>query len=237
MLYNILFSKSREFASFIAVRVAEGAMGAGISTQKISEEDRLKRQNLHNELGKMQHSLRVTAAAHYLSSEHYKSLDTKLQFASVILGSFGTAASVASKLAWKMMVSNSPRLAPIVVATSTTSVLFTAVVNIPNVQNAPANLFKAHFKSGIQCQYLEKRAKFLSEMEVWDTKISWQTLASKYDALLKEKTEVNSQMQSEYWAYRKALKKNEEKQLEKKRKEAFYQQPEGTQPLHHVSAE
>ena len=28
MLYNILFSKSREFASFIAVRVAEGEFNA-----------------------------------------------------------------------------------------------------------------------------------------------------------------------------------------------------------------
>ena len=205
-------------------------MGASVTTQRMSDEDRLKRQNLQNELSKMQHSLRVTSAAHYLSSEHYRSLDTKLQYASVVLGSVGTAASVASKLAWKMMVSNSPRLAPIVVATSTTSVLFTAVVNIPNVQNSPANMHQAHFKSGIQCQYLEKRAKFVSEMEVWDTTISWRTLAAKYDALLKEKREVNSQMQSEYWAYRKALKNIEEKQKDKKRKEAFFQKPERTQP-------
>lgn len=209
-------------------------MGASISSQKNVEEDRFKRQNLQNELCKMQHSLRVTSSAHYLSSEHYRSLDTKLQYASVITGSLGATASVASKLAWKLMFSNSPRLAPIFVAASTTSLLFTAVVNIPQIQNTPANLHQAHFKSGIECQYLEKRATFVSEMEVWDTKVSWETLAAKYENLLKEKKEVNSKIQSEYWAYRRALKKIEDKQKERKRKMALNQEAEGTPSLHHA---
>lgn len=163
----------------------------------------------------MQRSLRVTSRAHYLSSEEYRKLDTKLQYISIFTGALGATASVASKLAWKMLILNSPRLAPILVAASTTSLLFTVVVNIPQIQNTPANLFQTHFRSGIECQYLEKQVKFISETEIWDSNVAWETLSAKYNNLLRDKKEVNSKIQSEYWAYRKALKQIEEREREK----------------------
>ena len=191
-------------------------MGAAISSKRITEEDRIKRQNLQNELRKMQNSLHVTSTSHYISTEHYRNWDIRLQYASLFTGTIGAGASVASKLAWKMMVSNIPRLAPIVVAASTTSLLLTAIVNLPQIQNTPGNLYQAHFKSGIECQYLERQVKFFSETEVWDSKVAWETLAAKYEKLLRDKKEVNSRIQSEFWAYRKALKKIEEREREKR---------------------
>lgn len=176
----------------------------------------MKRQNLQYELRKMQNSLHVTSTSHYISTEHYRNWDNRMQYASLFTGTIGAGASVASKLAWKMMVSNIPRLAPIVVAASTTSLLLTAIVNLPQIQNTPGNLYQAHFKSGIECQYLERQVKFISETEVWDSKVAWETLAAKYEKLLRDKKEVNSRIQSEFWAYRKALKKIEEREREKR---------------------
>ena len=180
----------------------------------------MKRQKLGNELRTMQHSLHVTASSHYISSGYYRMWDTRLQYASLFTGTFGAAASVVAKLDWKVLVTNNPRLAPFLVATSTTSLLFTAIVNIPQIQNAPSNLYQAHFKSGIECQYLEKQVKFISETEVWDSKVAWETLAAKYEKLLRDKKEVNNRIQSEFWAYRKALKKIEERETEKKTKQS-----------------
>ena len=193
-------------------------MGARMSSEKIAEEDRVKRQNLQNELRKMQNSLHVTSASHYISTEYYREWDIKLQYASLLTGILGSTASVASKLAWKMLVSNSPRLAPILVATSTTSLLFTALVNLPQIQNTPANLYQAHFRSGIECQYLERQVKFFTETEVWDSKVAWETLAAKYEKFLRDKKEINSKIKSENWAYRKALKKIEDREKEKQAK-------------------
>ncbi|XP_078380157.1 uncharacterized protein LOC144663094 [Oculina patagonica] len=193
-------------------------MGASVSSGKITEEDRVKRQNLQNELRKMQNSLHVTSASHYISTEHYREWDMRLQYASIFTGTLGTTASVASKLGWKMLVSKNPRLAPILVATSTTSLLFTALVNLPQIQNTPANLYQAHFRSGIECQYLERQVKFFTETEVWDSKVAWETLAAKYEKFLKDKKEVNSKIKSENWAYRKALKKIEDREREKQAK-------------------
>ena len=190
-------------------------MGAGISS-----EDRMKRQKLENELHNLQYSLHVTATSHYISSGYYKKWDTRLQYASLFTGTFGAAASVVTKLAWEMLVASNPRLAPILAATSTTSLLFTAIVNIPQIQNTPSNLYQMHFKSGIECQYLEKQVKFISATEVWDSKVAWETLAAKYEKLLRDKKEVNSRIQSEFWAYRKALKKIEERESEKKARQS-----------------
>ncbi|XP_078380167.1 uncharacterized protein LOC144663105 [Oculina patagonica] len=187
---------------------------------RISSEDQIKRQKLQEELRSMQYSLYVTSTSHYLSSGFYRKWDVRLQYASIFTGTLGAAASVASKLGWKMLVSNNPRLAPILVATSTTSLLFTALVNLPQIQNTPANLYQAHFRSGIECQYLERQVKFISETEVWDSKVAWETLAAKYEKLLRDKKEINSRIQSEFWAYRKALKKIEDREREKMEKSA-----------------
>ena len=184
----------------------------------------MKRQNLQNELHKMQNSLHVTSTSHYISTEHYRNWDVRLQYASLFAGAIGAGGSVVSKLAWKMMVSNIPRLAPVVVAASTTSLLLTAIVNLPHIQNTPGNLYQAHFRSGIECNYLEKKVKFFSETEVWDSKVAWETLAAKYEKFLSDKKEVNSKIKSENWAYRKALKKIEERDREKKTKSSSEQQ-------------
>ena len=199
-------------------------MGAGISSQTITEEDRMKRQNLHNELRKMQNSLHVTSTSHYISAEHYRNLDIRLQYAALFAGPIGAGAGVASKLSWEMMISSIPRLAPIVVATSASSLLLTAIVNLPQIQNTPGNLYQAHFRSGIECQYLEKQVKFFSETEVWDSKVAWETLAAKYERFLRDKKEVNSKIKSENWAYRKALKKIENRDKEKKAKSSSEQE-------------
>ena len=199
-------------------------MGAGLSSQRIAEEDRMKRQNLQNELRKMQNSLHVTSTSHYISTEHYRNWEIRLQYASLFTGTVGAGGSVASKLAWKMMMSNIPRLAPIVVATSTTSLLLTAIVNLPQIQNTPGNLYQAHFRSGIECQYLERQVKFFSETEVWDSKVAWETLAAKYEKFLRDKKEVNSKIKSENWAYRKALKKLENRDKEKRAKSSSEQE-------------
>lgn len=191
-------------------------MGNRSSTENKAIEDRIKREKLEQELRQMQNSLKVTSTAHYIASEYYRNLDIKLQYASAFTGTLGSTGSVASKLAWKSLISSNPRLAPILVAISTTSLLFTAVVHVPQIQNSPANLYKAHFKSGIECQYLEKQVAFVAETEVWDWSVAWATLALRYSELLKTKKEVNNSIQSEYWAYRAALKKIEERAKEKK---------------------
>ena len=185
-------------------------MGAGISS-----EEQIKRQKLQNELQLMEYSLFVTSTSHYLSAGFYRKWDMRLQYASLFTGTLGATASVASKLAWKMLVTNNPRLAPILVAASTTSLLFTALVNLPQIQNTPANLYQAHFRSGIECQYLERQVKFFTETEVWNAKVAWETLAAKYEKLLRDKKEINSRIQSEYWAYRGALKKIKDREREK----------------------
>ena len=198
---NFLLVTGRRKRKFSSVYFVLIAMGAGISS-----EDRIKRQNLKNELRKMQKSLQVTAASHYIASEYYRKWDSTFHYASFFIGPLGAIASVASTLAWKTLVSNSPRFAPILVATSTTSLLFTALVNLPQIQNTPANLYQAHYRSGIESQYLERLVKFFSETEVWDSKISWETLAAKYENLLREKKDVNCKIQSKSWSYREASK-------------------------------
>lgn len=197
-------------------------MGSWVSTEdqlKKQSEDQKRRQNLEDELEKMQHSLKVTAASHYIASEYYRNLDVKLQYASFLTGTLGTTGGVLSKLAWKMMVAKSPRLAPMLVASSTTSLLFTAVVNIPNFPNSPGTLHQLYFRSGIECQYLEKQVTFFAKNDVWNSDVAWATLASRYENFLKEKKEVNSRVQSLRWSYLKAVEKLDNKKKEKRRKE------------------
>ena len=194
-------------------------MGAILSSEKRINAERIKRENLDHQLQKLQHSLHVTAVSHYIASEYYRRLDSKLQYASAFTGAIGSTTSVASKLGWKLMVSSSPRLAPVLVAVSTTSLLFTALVHLPQINNTPGNMYKAHFKSGIECQYLQKQVKFLRKTAVWDASVPWETLANQYSELLLEKKRVNTRIQSEYWSYRKALNNIENRKKEKKRKE------------------
>ena len=194
-------------------------MGAILSSEKRINAERIKRENLDHQLQKLQHSLHVTAVSHYIASEYYRRLDSKLQYASAFTGAIGSTTSVASKLGWKLMVSSSPRLAPVLVAVSTTSLLFTALVHLPQINNTPGNMYKAHFKSGIECQYLQKQVKFLRKTAVWDASVPWETLANQYSELLLEKKQVNTRIQSEYWSYRKALNEIENRKKEKKRKE------------------
>lgn len=191
-------------------------MGTTFSTQKRAIEDHTKRRKLECELRKLEYSLNVVASSHYIAAEYYKNLDLKLQLASAFTGAFGSGATVASKLSWKSMIATYPRLAPVLVAISTISLLFTAVVHVPQIQSLPGNLSKAHFSSGIECQFLEKQIVFFAETEVWDSCVSWTTLASRYSALLKTKKEVNSRLQTEHWAYRKALEKREDREKERK---------------------
>jgi len=185
----------------------------------MDEEDRMRRQNLEDELKKMQNSLKVTATSHYLSSRYYKNLDVKLQYASIITGALGTTGGVLSKLAWKLIVAKNPRFAPILATASATSLLFTVVVNIPHVPNSPGTLHQLHFRSGIECQYLEKQVQFFAKSDVWNSDMPWTTLASRYENLLKEKKEINGRVQTDEWAYRAALKKIENRENEKRQKE------------------
>ena len=57
--------------------------------------------------------------------------------------------------------------------------------------------------------------KFFTETEVWDSEVAWETLAAKYEKFLRDKKDINSRIQSEYWAYRKALKKIKDREREK----------------------
>lgn len=167
----------------------------------------------------MEHSLRVTATAHYKSAEWYDGLDMKIQLLCYSAGAFGTTGMGASKLAWKRIVERYPRFAPVFAATSATSFVFAIVVGFRYVPNSPGTLHQLHFRSGIECQYLQRRVRFFAKTDVWNTSVPWTTLASRYENLLKEKKEVNSKIQSEGWAYRAALEKIEKRDKEKRQKE------------------
>ena len=203
-------------------------MGTAFSSEKEANEDRIKREKLECELRKLEYSLNVTASSHYIAAAYYRKMDIKLHFTSAFTGALGSISSVATKLSWKSMVTTYPRFAPILVALSTTSLFFTAVVHVPQIQNLPGNLSKAHFISGIECQYLEKQVVFFVETEVWDSNVSWTTLASRYNELLRAKKEVNTKVPSEYWSYRKALKKRTDREKEKElQAEAISRKTEG----------
>ena len=184
---------------------------------EISKEEKQKRKNLEHNLSKMQRSLHVTAHAHYVSSEYYRKWNVRLQYMSLLVGAGGATGGLASTFNWKTFVGHNPRLAPLVAAFSATSAILSVTIHLlPKIQSMPANLYKMHFNSGIECQYLEKKVKFMSETEVWDSKIPWASLASKYETLLRDKKDVDSVIQTDYWAYRKALKLIEERDREKR---------------------
>ena len=183
----------------------------------MSEEERKRRQNLEELLHKMKYSLNVTASTHYLAAAHYRQVDTYLQYASYITGVLGTSGSVGSRLAWNLLATKSPRLSAIFIASaSVTALLFTVAVNVRQfpIPNLPSTLQQLNFKAGVECQYLERRVQLFAESDVWNSSIAWDTLASRYENLLKEKKEINSRIQTEEWAHRKALEKRKKRKKE-----------------------
>ncbi|XP_068739953.1 uncharacterized protein [Montipora capricornis] len=197
----------------------------------VSREDRERRQNLEGELKKMEHSLYVTAKAHYFSSEFYSAWDMKLQYASYLTGMLGTSGGVLSKLGWKTIAQNYPRLGPLAAATAATMSLFAVAVNIPSLPRSPGALHQLHFKAGIECQYLERRVRFFAKTDLWNTDIPWTTLASRYENLLKEKKEVNGKIQLQAWAYRVALERIEMRRKEKEIQETCQTRTTRVDPL------
>lgn len=183
----------------------------------MSEEERKRRQNLEELLHKMKYSLNVTASTHYLTAAHYRQVDTYLQYASYITGVLGTSGSVGSGLAWKILATKSPRLSAIFIASASfTALLFTVAVNVRQfpIPNLPSTLQQLNFKAGVECQYLERKVQLFAESDVWNSSIAWDTLASRYENLLKEKKEINSRIQTEEWAHRKALEKRKKRKKE-----------------------
>lgn len=193
-------------------------MGSWISNQGgKSEEERKRRQNLEELLHKMKYSLNVTASTHYLAAAHYRQVDTYLQYASYITGVLGTSGSVGSRLAWNVLATKSPRLSAIFIASaSVTALLFTVAVNVRQfpIPNLPSTLQQLNFKAGVECQYLERKVQLFAESDVWNSSIAWDTLASRYENLLKEKKEINSRIQTEEWAHRKAVEKRKKRKKE-----------------------
>lgn len=193
-------------------------MGSWISNQGgMSEEERKRRHNLEELLHKMKYSLNVTASTHYLAAAHYRQVDTYLQYASYITGVLGTSGSVGSRLAWNVLATKSPRLSAIFIASaSVTALLFTVAVNVRQfpIPNLPSTLQQLNFKAGVECQYLERKVQLFADSDVWNSSIAWDTLASRYENLLKEKKEINSRIQTEDWAHRKALEKRKKRKKE-----------------------
>ena len=186
----------------------------------MSEEERKRRQNLEELLHKMKYSLNVTASTHYLAAARYRQVDTYLQYASYITGALGTSGSVGSRLAWNVLATKSHRLSAIFIASaSVTALLFTVAVNVRQfpIPNLPSTLQQLNFKAGVECQYLERKVQLFAESDVWNSSIAWDTLASRYENLLKEKKEINSRIQTEDWAHRKALEKREKRKKEMRR--------------------
>ena len=152
----------------------------------------------------MNRRLYITHLSHYESAKYYRKWDIRLQYLSLVVGAGGATGGLASTFNWKTFVGHNPRLAPLVAAFSATSAILSVTIHLlPKIQSMPANLYQMHFNSGIECQYLEKKVKFMSETEVWDSKIPWASLASKYETLLRDKKDVDSVIQTEEWAYRK----------------------------------
>lgn len=56
----------------------------------------------------------------------------------------------------------------------------------------------------------------MSETEVWDPKIPWASLVSQYQALLKEKKDIDSVIQPQRWAYQEVSKLLEERERGKR---------------------
>ena len=191
-------------------------MGSGIS-----KEEKLKRESLEESLKTMHKKLNTTAKTHFESSRYYKKWDIGLQCISSVVFLVSATGGFQSKSAWMGFFLYRPRLVPLVAAISATSIVLSITVRtrLPlkiDITGLPADLYEKHLNAGLECQYLKKRVKFMSETEVWDPKIPWASLTSQYRALLKEKKDVNSMIQTEEWAYKRAKKLIVEKEREKR---------------------
>lgn len=201
-------------------------MGLGIS-----KEEKLKRKSLEESLEEMRKSLDTTAKTHFESSRYYRSWDIGLQCMSSVVFLVSTTGGFPSKSGWMEFCLYSPRLTPLVAAISATSIVLSITVQIRlplkiNITGLPADLYEKHLNAGLECQYLKKRVKFMSKTEVWDPKIPWASLASQYHALLKEKKDLNSVIQTEKWAYR--IVKELIKEKERKKRNRTERVAEGT---------
>ena len=191
-------------------------MGSGIS-----KEEKLKRESLEESLKRMHKKLNTTAKTHFESSRYYRKWDIGLQCISSVVFLVSATGGFPLKSAWMRFFLYRPRLAPLVAAISATSIVLSITVRtrLPlkiDITGLPADLHEKHLIAGLECQYLKKRVKFMSETEVWDLKIPWASLASQYRALLREKKDVNSMIQTEEWAHLKAKKLIVEKKWEKR---------------------
>lgn len=134
---------------------------------------------MEDELSKIHRSLHVTATSHYITSDYYGKLNVKCQYSSYVTGVLGSTGSVLSKVAWKTMAGKYPRLAPIFAASSATMSLFTVLANIPHVPTLPSTLHQLHFRSGVECQYLENKVRLFAKTDVWNPSVPWNTAGVK----------------------------------------------------------
>ena len=184
---------------------------------RMSEEERKRRQNLEKLLDDMKYCLNVTASTHYEAAAYYRQVDPYLQYASYITGVLGTSGSVGSRLAWNVLATKNSRLSAIFISSaSVTALLFTVAVNIRQlpIPNLPSTLQRLNFKAGVECQYLLGKVQLFAESDVWNSSVAWDTLASRYENLLKEKKEINSRIPTEDWAWYKGLEKCKKKKKE-----------------------
>ena len=192
-------------------------MGSSSSKPKISENEKIMRERLGEQLDKMQYRLAVTAKAHYKSSERYKSTNNILQRLSSATGILGSIGPVYIPLTWKSIGVKYPLRTSIMASLSVASLVFTVVVKTKF--HSAATLHQLHFHAGNDCRYLQRRVKFFAETDLWNPKVPWVTLATNYLNLLQEQKTVNNHIQTEEWAYRAALDKIEKRDKEKRQKE------------------
>ena len=199
---------------FCSCRGHSPPIGEGMGSE-ISKEEKHKRESLENNLNDMQRRLETTSIGHFESSQYYQELNTKIQYISSALFFVGVTGSFALRLGWGEFFPRFPSRASFVASLSATCVLTALTVNgrFPwrrRIIDVPADLYQKHFNSGVECQYLESRVKFMSETEVWDPKIPWASLALRFQALLREKRNIDSVIKPERWAYQDASKVLEE---------------------------
>ena len=192
-------------------------MGSQSSKPEISEDEKIMREKLGDQLDKMQYRLAVTAKAHYKSSERYQNTNIILQRLSSATGILGSIGPVYIPLTWKSIGVKYPLRTSIMASLSVVSLVFTVVVKTKF--HSAATLHQLHFHAGNDCRYLQRRVQFFAETDLWNPKVPWATLATNYLNLLQEQNAVNSHIQTEEWAYRAALDKIEKREKEKRQKE------------------
>lgn len=184
---------------------------------KFKAHDQYRRKKLEEELTKMEYSLKVKSRGHYIASEFYGRWNIRLQYVSYITGTLGALGGVFSKLAWKTIAQNYPRLAPVTGAIAATMSLFAVLVNRHCPRYSPSFLHEVHFMAGRDCKHLQRRVRFFARTDVWNMDIPWVTLAARYEILLEVRKEAQHSVLCEDWAYQEALKRIETKKKRTKR--------------------